>query len=209
MGTQKGSGKHSHRMGHLEVKTPDGRAFSVGSGFTDAQREKPPKVGTVITYKFQELSNRLNPRFPTFVGERIDVKWADYCKTYKPPTLKQATPAKVVSLLKQKSLIFQSDDSDDDSGLTSKAVTSTTIKNGSDSDKDDTKPTASAASSSNSGSSSSGSTSMKQKRPSGAIDNSDDDKDDNLPLCKYGASCYRKNPDHLKQYSHPHKKTRS
>lgn len=23
------------------------------------------------------------------------------------------------------------------------------------------------------------------------------------PTCKYGASCYRKNPDHLKQYSHP------
>ena len=23
------------------------------------------------------------------------------------------------------------------------------------------------------------------------------------PVCKYGASCYRKNPDHIKQYSHP------
>jgi hypothetical protein len=23
------------------------------------------------------------------------------------------------------------------------------------------------------------------------------------PVCKYGASCYRKNPDHFKQYSHP------
>lgn len=23
------------------------------------------------------------------------------------------------------------------------------------------------------------------------------------PVCKYGASCYRKNPDHLKQFSHP------
>lgn len=23
------------------------------------------------------------------------------------------------------------------------------------------------------------------------------------PACKYGASCYRKNPDHLKQFSHP------
>ncbi|OAQ23872.1 putative ATP-dependent DNA ligase, partial [Linnemannia elongata AG-77] len=72
VGIVKGSGKNSHRMGHLEVKTPDGRLFSVGSGFTDAQRDKPPKVGTVITYKFQELSNKLNPRFPTFIGERID-----------------------------------------------------------------------------------------------------------------------------------------
>ena len=23
------------------------------------------------------------------------------------------------------------------------------------------------------------------------------------PVCKYGASCYRKNPDHRKQFSHP------
>ncbi|ORZ13389.1 putative ATP-dependent DNA ligase, partial [Lobosporangium transversale] len=69
----KGSGKNSHRMGHLQVKTPDGRCFSVGSGFTDAQRERPPKVGAIITYKFQELSNKLIPRFPTFLGERIDI----------------------------------------------------------------------------------------------------------------------------------------
>lgn len=25
----------------------------------------------------------------------------------------------------------------------------------------------------------------------------------NKPVCKYGASCYRKNPDHLKKFSHP------
>lgn len=24
-----------------------------------------------------------------------------------------------------------------------------------------------------------------------------------LPLCKYGSSCYRKNPQHLRQFSHP------
>ncbi|KAF9583974.1 hypothetical protein BGW38_007976, partial [Lunasporangiospora selenospora] len=42
-GHVRGSGKNSSRMGHLEVRTPDGRCFSVGSGFTDAQRIKPPK----------------------------------------------------------------------------------------------------------------------------------------------------------------------
>lgn len=25
----------------------------------------------------------------------------------------------------------------------------------------------------------------------------------NKPVCKYGASCYRKNPDHLKRFAHP------
>ena len=23
------------------------------------------------------------------------------------------------------------------------------------------------------------------------------------PVCKYGAACYRKNPDHLRQFAHP------
>ena len=23
------------------------------------------------------------------------------------------------------------------------------------------------------------------------------------PLCKYGSKCYRRNPDHLRRYSHP------
>ncbi len=26
---------------------------------------------------------------------------------------------------------------------------------------------------------------------------------DNKPLCKYGATCYRKNPDHLRRFLHP------
>lgn len=26
-----------------------------------------------------------------------------------------------------------------------------------------------------------------------------------LPLCRYGAKCYRKNPEHLQQFSHPPK----
>ncbi|XP_071951738.1 histone PARylation factor 1-like [Antedon mediterranea] len=28
----------------------------------------------------------------------------------------------------------------------------------------------------------------------------------NLPFCKYGSNCYRKNPDHFKQFSHPKRK---
>lgn len=26
---------------------------------------------------------------------------------------------------------------------------------------------------------------------------------DKRPVCRYGSECYRKNPDHLKEYSHP------
>ena len=31
----------------------------------------------------------------------------------------------------------------------------------------------------------------------------DDIDQNNIPLCKYGIDCYRTNPDHLKEYSHP------
>ncbi|KAJ1539952.1 hypothetical protein HK405_012238, partial [Cladochytrium tenue] len=72
IGHERGSGKNSDVMGALRVRMANGTEFKVGSGFTDAQRRRPPKVGAIITYRFQELSARGHPRFPTFVGERID-----------------------------------------------------------------------------------------------------------------------------------------
>ena len=40
---------------------------------TDKDRRNPPKIGSIITYKFQELSKSGKPRFPTFLGIRIDM----------------------------------------------------------------------------------------------------------------------------------------
>jgi len=39
-------------LGALHVKDNFGKEFKVGSGFTDAQRRKPPKIGSVITFKY-------------------------------------------------------------------------------------------------------------------------------------------------------------
>ena len=36
---------------------------------TDAQRAKPPPIGSIVRYRFFELSKDGVPRFPTFVGE--------------------------------------------------------------------------------------------------------------------------------------------
>ena len=49
-----------------------GTTFKIGTGFTDAQRRHPPKIGCIVVYKFQELSKAGHPRFPVFVGEAID-----------------------------------------------------------------------------------------------------------------------------------------
>ncbi|MDP1918574.1 MAG: DNA ligase [Myxococcales bacterium] len=67
-----GLGKHKGRLGALLVELPDGTKFNVGTGFSDVERENPPKIGAVITFRYQELSNTGVPRFPSYVGERID-----------------------------------------------------------------------------------------------------------------------------------------
>jgi DNA ligase-1 len=68
-----GSGRHKGRLGALLVETPAGIQFSVGTGLTDPQREKPPAMGSVITYRFQELTDGGVPRFPSFVRVRSDI----------------------------------------------------------------------------------------------------------------------------------------
>jgi DNA ligase-1 len=67
-----GKGRHAGRLGAVVVELPDGKTFSVGTGFSDAQRRNPPAIGSTITYRFQELTDRGVPRFPSFVRLRID-----------------------------------------------------------------------------------------------------------------------------------------
>lgn len=67
-----GSGRHKGRLGALEVELRNGKRFNVGTGLSDAERESPPPVGTLITFRFQELSDDGVPRFPSYVGVRID-----------------------------------------------------------------------------------------------------------------------------------------
>jgi DNA ligase 1 len=64
---QPGKGKFKGKLGALAVQLPDGTEFSVGTGFSDAQRAAPPPVGSKITFRYQELSDGGVPRFPSFV----------------------------------------------------------------------------------------------------------------------------------------------
>jgi DNA ligase 1 len=67
-----GAGRHKGRLGALEVELRSGVRFSVGTGLSDAERESPPRVGTIITFRYQELSRDGVPRFPSYVGVRVD-----------------------------------------------------------------------------------------------------------------------------------------
>ena len=72
VGHQDGEGRHKGRLGALLLELPNGIRFSVGTGFSDAERANPPAIGTLVTFRFQELSDGGVPRFPSWVGERID-----------------------------------------------------------------------------------------------------------------------------------------
>lgn len=74
IGLVPGAGRHKGRLGAVLVALPNGVQFSVGSGFTDAQRDNPPTVGSVITFRYQELSTGGVPRFPTFVRVRNEIQ---------------------------------------------------------------------------------------------------------------------------------------
>lgn len=79
-----GSGRHAGRLGALEVELPDGTRFSVGTGLSDAERDTPPPIGAIITFRYQELSNDGVPRFPSYVGVRDDAVWEPLPARKKP-----------------------------------------------------------------------------------------------------------------------------
>ena len=61
-----GHGKFAGRMGALQVRGDDGVEFVIGTGFTDAQREQPPAVGSTITYTYRGRTETGVPRFASF-----------------------------------------------------------------------------------------------------------------------------------------------
>lgn len=67
VGLQPGKGRHSGRMGALRVRTPEGREFWLGTGYSDAQRREPPPIGTTITYRYRDLTQSGLPRFASFL----------------------------------------------------------------------------------------------------------------------------------------------
>ncbi len=68
-----GKGRHKGRLGALLVELANGNRCRVGTGLSDAQRDRPPAIGATITLKYQELTDAGIPRFPVFVRVRTDL----------------------------------------------------------------------------------------------------------------------------------------
>lgn len=63
-----GKGKLTGKVGSIVVR---GRqctdTFRIGTGLSDYDREIPPPIGSIVTYKYQELTKSGKPRFPVFI----------------------------------------------------------------------------------------------------------------------------------------------
>lgn len=67
-----GAGRNEGRLGALLAELPGGLRFRVGSGFSDLERENPPPVGALISFKHYGQYDSGIPRFPSFLRVRQD-----------------------------------------------------------------------------------------------------------------------------------------
>ena len=65
-----GKGKFDGMLGSLEVESPEGKRFRIGTGFTNALRKNPPPIGAIVTYQYRGLTKNGLPRFASFLRLR-------------------------------------------------------------------------------------------------------------------------------------------
>ncbi|MBS1259502.1 MAG: DNA ligase [Candidatus Scalindua arabica] len=65
-----GSGRNAGRLGSLLVELMGGIQFKIGTGFSDQERENPPPVGSIITFKYYGFYKSGIPKFASFLRVR-------------------------------------------------------------------------------------------------------------------------------------------
>ncbi|MBM5783043.1 MAG: DNA ligase, partial [Pelagibacterales bacterium] len=65
-----GKGKFEGVIGAIIVENQEGIRFKIGSGFSYEQRKNPPKIGSIITYKFYGKTKNNKPKFASFLRVR-------------------------------------------------------------------------------------------------------------------------------------------
>lgn len=72
VGHRAGKGRHTGSLGALLVRTPEGKTFLLGTGFSDELRRNPPPIGAWVSYRYRELTGTGLPRFASFLRTRED-----------------------------------------------------------------------------------------------------------------------------------------
>lgn len=62
----------TNRMKSLIVELKNGVVFKLGNGFSKALRRNPPKVGSVVTFKYYGFTKNNKPRFASFLHVRYE-----------------------------------------------------------------------------------------------------------------------------------------
>lgn len=78
---KEGKGRHLGRLGALGCRLRSGSCFDLGSGFSDADREdhlRKYPVGTIVEFRYFELTEAGVPRFPTFARLRPDIDPSEF-----------------------------------------------------------------------------------------------------------------------------------
>ncbi|MDO8251162.1 MAG: DNA ligase, partial [Rhodoferax sp.] len=65
-----GKGRHAGRMGALLLEMANGKRFALGTGFSNVQRDTPPRVGSLVTYRYRDRTPSGLPRFASFLRQR-------------------------------------------------------------------------------------------------------------------------------------------
>jgi DNA ligase-1 len=67
-----GRGRHAKRLGALRLRTDAGVEFALGSGLSDAQRDDPPALGSIVSFTHRGWTANGVPRFASFLRVRED-----------------------------------------------------------------------------------------------------------------------------------------
>lgn len=67
-----GKGQLQGQMGGLLLETPDKKRFTLGTGFSQADRRHPPAIGSWVTYRYRDRTPQGIPRFASFLRVRGD-----------------------------------------------------------------------------------------------------------------------------------------
>ena len=72
-GPCRGRGRHLGRLGSLRERTDQGVEFLIGTGFSDAERKRPPPLGAFVTYTCRGTTTAGVPRLASYLRLREDV----------------------------------------------------------------------------------------------------------------------------------------
>jgi len=67
LGQLPGRGKYEGMLGSLLVEDRQGRRFRIGTGFSDAERDDPPPLGSCVTFRYRGHTSSGLPRFASYL----------------------------------------------------------------------------------------------------------------------------------------------